>query len=46
MVVNDGVVEQFFIEPGLGDNVDGDPFEVSDAQTLLAYLEGVEVVSE
>jgi peroxiredoxin (alkyl hydroperoxide reductase subunit C) len=46
MVVNDGVVEQFFIEPGLGDNAEGDPFEVSDAQTLLAYLQGVEVVSE
>jgi peroxiredoxin len=45
-VINDGVVEQFFIEPGLGDNADGDPFEVSDAQTLLAYLQGVEVVSE
>lgn len=34
MVVDDGVVEKMFIEP----NVPGDPFEVSDADTMLAYL--------
>jgi len=34
MLVNDGVVEKMFIEP----NVPGDPFEVSDADTMLAYL--------
>jgi glutaredoxin-like protein len=34
MFVNDGVVEKMFIEP----NVPGDPFEVSDADTMLAYL--------
>ena len=34
MVVNDGVVEQMFIEP----EKPGDPFEVSDADTMLAYI--------
>ena len=28
-----------FIEPGFGDNQAEDPFEVSDADTVLAYLE-------
>lgn len=34
MVVVDGVVEKAFIEP----EVEGDPFEVSDAETMLRYL--------
>lgn len=34
MVVNDGVIEQMFIE----DDVPGDPFEVSDADTVLAWI--------
>lgn len=34
MVVNDGVVEKMFIEP----EVEGDPFEVSDADTMWEYL--------
>jgi glutaredoxin-like protein len=34
MLVNDGVVEKMFIEP----DVEGDPFEVSDADTMLNYL--------
>ncbi|OIQ15848.1 MAG: glutathione peroxidase [Bacteriovorax sp. MedPE-SWde] len=34
MVVNDGVVEKAFIEP----DKPGDPFEVSDADTMLNYL--------
>ena len=34
MVVNDGTVEKMFIEP----EKDGDPFEVSDAETMLEYL--------
>ncbi len=34
MLVNDGVVEKMFIEP----EVDGDPFEVSDADTMLSYI--------
>ena len=34
MLVRDGVVEKMFIEP----QKPGDPFEVSDADTMLAYL--------
>ncbi len=34
MLVKDGVVEKMFIEP----NVPGDPFEVSDADTMLSYI--------
>ena len=34
MVVRDGVVEKQFIEP----EKEGDPFEVSDADTMLGYL--------
>ena len=38
MVVNDGAIEKMFIEPSYGDNCPTDPFEVSDAETMLAYL--------
>ena len=38
MVVNDGVIEKIFIEPGFQDNCPTDPFEVSDAETMLKYL--------
>jgi thioredoxin-dependent peroxiredoxin len=38
MVVNDGTVEKIFAEPEYGDNCPTDPFEVSDADTMLAYL--------
>ncbi|WP_027709994.1 glutathione peroxidase [Zooshikella ganghwensis] len=34
MVVNDGVIEKMFIEP----EKPGDPFEVSDADTMLNYI--------
>jgi thioredoxin-dependent peroxiredoxin len=40
MVVNDGVIEKVFAEPGHSDNCETDPFEVSDADTMLAYLKG------
>lgn len=36
MLVRDGVVTKMFIEP----DVPGDPFQVSDADTMLAYLNG------
>jgi thioredoxin-dependent peroxiredoxin len=41
MVVNDGKVEQAFIEPGYSDNCETDPFEVSDVNTMLVYLKSV-----
>jgi glutaredoxin-like protein len=34
MIVDDGVIEKMFIEP----EVEGDPYEVSDADTMMAYL--------
>ncbi len=34
MLVKDGIVEKMFIEP----EVEGDPFEVSDADTMLAHV--------
>jgi glutaredoxin-like protein len=34
MLVRDGVVEKMFVEP----EVDGDPFGVSDADTMLSYI--------
>ncbi len=38
MVVDDGKIEKLFSEPRFGDNCPTDPFEVSDADTMLAYL--------
>lgn len=34
MLVKDGIIDKMFIEP----EKDGDPFEVSDADTMLAYI--------
>ena len=34
MLVKDGLIEKMFIEP----EVEGDPFEVSDAYTMLSYI--------
>lgn len=41
MVIDNGIVEQMFIEPGFDDNVDGDPFQISDAETMVKYLSDV-----
>lgn len=43
MVVNDGVIEKMFVEPDFGDNCPIDPFEVSDADTMMNYLKGAKV---
>lgn len=40
MVVDDGKIEKLFAEPQFSDNCPEDPFEVSDAQTMLTYLQG------
>ncbi len=40
MVVNNGEIEQIFVEPGLEDDCPTDPFEVSDADTVLAWIKG------
>ena len=46
MVVNDGQIEKIFLEPDFGDNCPIDPFEVSDADTVLASLKGTPRVAE
>ncbi len=40
MHVVDGEIKAQFVEPGLMDNCPEDPFEVSDAETMLNYLKG------
>ena len=42
MLVNDGAIEKMFVEPDYADNCPTDPFEVSDADTMLAHLKGTE----
>lgn len=38
MYVEDGDIKQLFAEPGFADNCPTDPFEISDADTMLKYL--------
>ena len=38
LYVDDGIIKKAFIEPGFSDNCPDDPFEVSDAETMLLYL--------
>lgn len=38
MYVEDGEIKKLFAEPGFSDNCPTDPFEVSDADTMLNYL--------
>jgi peroxiredoxin len=37
-VVNDGIIEKLFIEAGKNDNVNFDPYEVTDPETVFSYL--------
>lgn len=41
MYVEDGEIKKVFIEPGFSDNCPDDPFEVSDADTMLSYLKSL-----
>jgi peroxiredoxin len=38
MLVEDGIIKKLFVEPNFMDNCPDDPFEVSDADTMLNYL--------
>ncbi len=38
MLVEDGVITKMFVEDGFSDNCPTDPFEVSDADTMLGFL--------
>ncbi len=40
MVVDDSEIKQMFVEDGFEDNHGADPFEVSDADTVLNWLKG------
>ncbi len=42
MLVVDGTIEKMFVEPQFDDNCPTDPYEVSDADTMLNYLKGLE----
>ena len=41
MLVEDGTITKLFVEPGYTDDCPDDPFEVSDAETMLAFLRQV-----
>jgi peroxiredoxin len=43
MYVVNGVIEKMFIEPGFSDDCPTDPFEVSDAGTMMTYLKSKQV---
>ncbi len=40
MFVDNKEIKKVFVEPDFGDNCPTDPFEVSDADTMLQYLKG------
>ena len=40
MLVDNCKIEKAFVETGFGDNCPTDPFAVSDADTMMAYLKG------
>jgi peroxiredoxin len=42
MFVDDGEVKKVFIEPGFSNDCPSDPFEVSDADTMLSYLKSLQ----
>ena len=41
MYVENGMIKKMFVEPGFSDNCNTDPFEVSDAGTMIKYLESL-----
>lgn len=45
MVVNDGMIEKMFVEAPFIQNSRPDPFDVSDADTMLQYLKSKKKVA-
>ncbi len=45
MLVEDGAITQLFSEQGKEDNCASDPFEVSDAETMLAHLKSLQTLA-
>lgn len=41
MFVDDGIIKKIFSEDGMEDNCPTDPFEISDAETMLNYLKSL-----
>lgn len=41
MYVVDGVIKKMFVEEGMADNFETDPFLVSDANSMLTYLKAI-----
>ena len=39
MIVNNGIIEKIFTEKGMSNNCPTDPFEISDANTMLSFLQ-------
>jgi peroxiredoxin len=37
-VVQNGIIEKLFVEEGLRDNADSDPYEVSTPEAVLEYV--------
>jgi peroxiredoxin len=44
-VINDGVIEQIFMEDGMVDNAESDPYEWSSPEKVLEYLKVPAIVS-
>lgn len=44
MYVEGGIIKKMFVESGFEDNCPTDPFEVSDAKTMLTYLNTVQKI--
>ena len=42
MIVNDGVIEQMFVEPGLSDNCETDPYGETSPENVLEYIKQTE----
>jgi len=42
MIVNDGVIEKMFVEPGFEDNCMSDPYGETSPEAVIEYLRGVD----
>ena len=39
MIIDNGIIEKIFTEKGMSNNCPSDPFEISDSETIIKYLE-------
>lgn len=46
MLVDDRRVRKMFVEPDFEDKSPSDPFEISDAKTMISYLEEIDLYNE